>query len=266
MMDTPESSQLISELRALGSIVRIDAAFRASLGHRLRALVALHRPPARGAWWRKSVYTWGASLAVIALLIMVNVTRPTNNQVPVQVAFDAAEKSGATNEHAASAPAPMLMAGRSASSKVAGMSIHSSVFDDGSVIPVRYTCDGADVRPALSIANAPADARSLVVIVDDSDAPAGVWTHWVLYNIPPNTTELASDVLPAGALEGKTSAGSPGWRGPCPPSGTHSYTFTVYALDATLSIDDKRTVDQLRDLMEGHVLGSASLIGTYGRE
>lgn len=154
------------------------------------------------------------------------------------------------------------------------MSITSTVFDSGGSIPIKYTCDGRDVSPPLAWNGVPADATSLVLIVDDPDAPDPAapkmtWVHWVLYDLPPETTGLAEGIaprnLPAGTREGLNDWKRTGYGGPCPPIGRHRYFHKLYALDIVLPDLGKPTKRQLEDAMKGHVLDQAEFVGTYQR-
>jgi len=150
-------------------------------------------------------------------------------------------------------------------SKGVSMKIASSVFNQGEAIPAKYTCDGEDISPALSIAEVPEGALSLVLICDDPDAPAGDWVHWLVWNIEPGVGGIAENTVPAGGVEGTTSFGKTDYGGPCPPSRTHRYFFKVYALDTKLDLDSSADKTKLLEAMEGHVLGEAVLMGTYAR-
>lgn len=149
----------------------------------------------------------------------------------------------------------------------------SPAFGDGAAIPSRYTADGDDVSPPLLIRNVPKEARELALIVDDPDAPRPVpWVHWVLYGLPADTARIeeAFSAEPP-AREGRNSwpeGENAGWRGPSPPKGTgvHRYVFTLYALDAKLDLPPGATKAELKKAMEGHVLGTARLIGAYTRD
>jgi hypothetical protein len=150
------------------------------------------------------------------------------------------------------------------------MSITSSVFTDHGEIPARYTCEGDDCSPPLSWRGLPADTKSLVLIIDDPDAPDPAapkmtWVHWLLYNLPPETTGLAEAVrtLPVGTLEGYTDFKRSTYGGPCPPIGRHRYFHKLYALDAVLPDLRKPTKPVLEKAMAGHVLAQAQLMGTY---
>ena len=142
--------------------------------------------------------------------------------------------------------------------------LSSTAFADGGEIPRTYTCDGPDRSPPLSWPGAPTGTAALAIIVDDPDANG--WVHWVAFDIPAATTALAEGASGTGGFtEGRTTWGSRGWRGPCPPSGTHRYVFELFALDRALGLGDGATADDLRRAMKGHVLGAAKLLGRYRR-
>ena len=153
-------------------------------------------------------------------------------------------------------------------------SLSSPAFKEGATIPGTYTCDGADVSPSLSWSGAPPGTVTFALIADDPDAPAGTWVHWVLYDLPAATTQLAenvekSDVLASlgGARQGRTDFRRPGYGGPCPPPGpAHRYFFKLYALDAPLKLPASATKRDVEAAMQGHVLGTAQLMGTYARQ
>ena len=134
------------------------------------------------------------------------------------------------------------------------------------MIPSEYTCDGADRNPPLTIRNIPAKAGSLALIVDDPDAPRGTWVHWVLWNIGPGTTEIPSNSVPSGALQGRNDFGKQAYGGPCPPSGTHRYFFKLYALEASPALKPGATTAQLEEAMKERILEKAELIGRYRRK
>ena len=150
------------------------------------------------------------------------------------------------------------------------LEISSPSFEDGSAIPVRHTCEGDDVSPELRWSGAPDGTAAFALIVDDPDAPDPaapkvVWSHWVLYDIPPTATGLPENVtgLPAGTREGLNDWDRTGWGGPCPPIGQHRYYHKLYALDAKLGDLGRATKQDLERAMEGHVLEVAQLMGTY---
>ena len=144
------------------------------------------------------------------------------------------------------------------------LSIQSDNFKDGERIPVRFTCDGIDISPHLAWFNVPLGTVEIVLEMHDPDAPvSGGWTHWIVYNISPDITSIEIDSVPEGSKQARNSFGRAPYGGPCPPSGTHRYIFTLYALDTNLD-----SVSNLRDLhnkIDGHVLGEAKLTGLYSR-
>ena len=146
------------------------------------------------------------------------------------------------------------------------MKLSSPAFENNQAIPSQYSCDGQDINPPLKISEAPENAASLVLIMDDPDAPMGTWVHWLVWNINPQTTEIAENNVPAGAVEGTTSFGRTGYGGPCPPSGTHRYFFKIYALDTKLDLSIEADKEKLEEAMDGHILAQAELIGLYSRQ
>ena len=158
---------------------------------------------------------------------------------------------------------------------LAAMDITSPSFSTDKPIPPRFTCDGANVSPALSWKDIPEGTRSLALIVTDPDAPdpaapKTTWTHWIVYDLPPETRGLREAIpakgLPADTLEGKNDWAKTGYGGPCPPIGRHRYVHTLYALDTRLPDLAGPTRAALLAAMEGHVLAQAVLVGTYQRE
>lgn len=148
------------------------------------------------------------------------------------------------------------------------MEIKSSAFQENAFIPKKYTCDEKDISPPLQWKNSPKNTQSFVLIMDDPDAPSGNWDHWLLFNIPADVVQLSENIstLPAGTLEGKNSWGKTGYGGPCPPSKIHRYLFKLYALDATLSLQNGATKTKITEAMRGHVIAQAQLIGRYQRD
>jgi Raf kinase inhibitor-like YbhB/YbcL family protein len=150
------------------------------------------------------------------------------------------------------------------------LTLTSSAFEPGGMIPSKYTCEGEDISPPLAIAGVPEGTKSLALIEDDPDAPDPkapkvVWVHWLLYNLPPDTDALpegAGSGAPAGATEGINNWKRTGYGGPCPPIGRHRYFHKLYALDTTLP-DKPMTKDELEAAMKGHILAQAELMGTY---
>ena len=145
------------------------------------------------------------------------------------------------------------------------MKISSPGFAEGALIPGRFTADGANVNPPLEISGVPAGAQSLVLIVDDPDAPAGTWNHWLLWNIASDTASIAEDSVPPGAVGTKNDFGRTVYLGPSPPSGTHRYFFRLLALDTTLDLKAGSDRARLDRAMKGHILAAAELMGRYRR-
>ena len=159
--------------------------------------------------------------------------------------------------------------------EVAALSIEitSSAFTEGARIPTKYTCDGEDASPPLNWTGVPQGAKSIALITDDPDAPGGTWVHWVLYGLPPDTTELPeglpkTDELRSGARHGVTDFGRNEYGGPCPPPGrgAHRYYFKVYALDAEIGLGAGSTKQDVLEAMKGKILAEGQLMGTYLRQ
>ncbi len=142
------------------------------------------------------------------------------------------------------------------------MKIASPDFENNNFIPRKFTCDGEDINPGLTIEGIPKEAKSLVLIVDDPDAPSGIWVHWVIYNIPINGQ---IDENSAPGKQGMTDSGKKAYNGPCPPSGTHRYFFKIYALDTALNLKEGVKKPEVEKAMQGHVLEKAELMGLYKR-
>lgn len=142
----------------------------------------------------------------------------------------------------------------------------TSVFSNNENIPSKYTCDGEDAAPELIIADVPTETKSLILIVDDPDAPMGTWVHWILFNIPPNVQKIEAKKLPEGVKQGITDFGRIGWGGPCPPSGTHRYFFKLYAIDKDLELTDGATKSQIENAIKNHIIEKTELIGLYKRK
>ena len=146
----------------------------------------------------------------------------------------------------------------------------SSVFAEGQPIPARFSCDGEDISPPLAWTEPPTRTQSFALILDDPDAPAGTWVHWVLFNIPAEARALAEAISPDptqadGSVHGSNSWRALGYGGPCPPGGTHRYFFKLYALDAVLELGGGANKAQLLAAIETHILAQAELMGTYAR-
>ncbi|RIJ42065.1 YbhB/YbcL family Raf kinase inhibitor-like protein [Pontibacter oryzae] len=142
------------------------------------------------------------------------------------------------------------------------MEISSPSFKEGENIPTKHTCDGENISPALEIGALPEGVLSLALIADDPDAPAGTWTHWLMWDIPP------LNGIPEGAapgILGRNDFNQTNYGGPCPPLGTHRYFFRMYALNCTLNLPEGSTKDELLEAMRNHVLASGELMGVYSR-
>jgi Raf kinase inhibitor-like YbhB/YbcL family protein len=146
------------------------------------------------------------------------------------------------------------------------ISITSSSFQAGGDIPAKFTCDGTNVSPALQIGGVPNEAKSLVLIVDDPDAPRGLFTHWIIWNIDPKTTRVAENSAPAAGVQGTNDFGKRNYGGPCPPSGTHRYFFKIFALDTKLELKPNARRAELDAAMRGHVLAQGELMGRYSHK
>ena len=143
------------------------------------------------------------------------------------------------------------------------LTVKSSAFEQGKLIPTKYSCDGDDVNPPLEILGVPKEAKTLVLAVDDPDAPSGTFDHWIVWNIPASTTKIAENSVPG--KEGRNDFGRTGYGGPCPPGGTHRYFFKVYALDAELNLSSGARKKDTEKAMQGHVLAKGELMGVYRR-
>ena len=143
------------------------------------------------------------------------------------------------------------------------LKISSPSFNNEGEIPSKYTCDGEGINPALRIENIPEDTKTLALIVEDPDAPNGVFDHWIVWNINP-VTRIEEQSNPG--TSGNNSAGKSGYHPPCPPAGSHRYYFYVFALDATLDLLAGTNKQELKSAMEGHVMAKGSLMGHYKRK
>jgi len=149
--------------------------------------------------------------------------------------------------------------------------LSSTAFKAGGEIPRQHTCEGADLSPPLSWTGSPGGTQRFALIVDDPDAPVGTWVHWVLYDLPADSTQLpqsvpAAETLPSGAQQGTNDFRKVGYGGPCPPPGKpHRYFFKLYALDAPTALKPRATKADVLRAIDGHVLGQAELMGTYKR-
>ncbi|HZE67960.1 MAG TPA: YbhB/YbcL family Raf kinase inhibitor-like protein [Pyrinomonadaceae bacterium] len=151
-----------------------------------------------------------------------------------------------------------------------GIKLISTAFQDGGMIPAKYTCDGQNISPPLNWSGIPQSAKALALVSEDPDAPGKTWVHWVVYDLPPTATQLPEGVRPeetisGGGKQGKNDFGKIGFGGPCPPSGTHRYFFRLYALDRETGIQPGAMKEQLMKAIEGHVVAEGELMGRYKR-
>ena len=149
------------------------------------------------------------------------------------------------------------------------MKLTSSAFEHATPIPKDYTCDGKNINPPLTITDVPDDAKSLVLIMEDPDVPKhlrsdGMWDHWVIFNIPPDTRHIPEGQEPPG-VHGRGTAGNTSYHGPCPPDREHRYFFKLYALDAMLDLEEGASKHEVELQMNAHILEQKELIGFYHR-
>ena len=151
------------------------------------------------------------------------------------------------------------------------MKLTSRAFAEGGLIPRKYTCDGENISPPLDWSGIPTSTKTLVLIVDDPDAPAKTWVHWVVYNLAASSNSLNENIPPTSRINGQAFQGTNdfekiGYGGPCPPSGTHRYLFKLYAVDSTGTVSSAgATKDELLRNMQGHIIAQAELMGLYKR-
>lgn len=151
------------------------------------------------------------------------------------------------------------------------LKVTSTEFEDGGMIPPKYTADGQDISPPIAWDGLPKGTKSIALINDDPDAPMGTWVHWLIWNIPPEVTSLEEEIpavreMADGTRQGKTDFGSIGYGGPAPPSGVHRYFFKVHALDTLLDLPAGATKSELEKAINGHILAQGQLIGKYTRQ
>jgi len=146
------------------------------------------------------------------------------------------------------------------------MKITSPVFQNNSYLLAKYTCDGENINPPLQIEEMPTGTQSLILIVDDPDAPGGTFLHWLVWNINPDTSVIEENSLPLGAKQGRNDFGKNNYSGPCPPSGIHRYFFKIYALDKKLDLPEGANLNQIHQAIQDHLLDEAQLVGLYQRK
>jgi len=188
-------------------------------------------------------------IIVLALVIVWFLQAPAPEEGPAEQEEPAAQPEEPS-------PEPTIM----------NLTLSSTAFEHEGTIPSKYTCDGEDINPPLKIEGVPEGTQSLTLIVDDPDAPAGTWVHWILFGMSPEVTEIPENTVPESASEGVNSWDKHEYGGPCPPSGTHRYFFKLYALDTKLALAAGATKAELEQAMEGHILAETVLMGTYERD
>lgn len=166
-------------------------------------------------------------------------------------------------------PGSVTSSSTSEQSMESTLTLTSSAFADQGSMDSRFTCDGANTSPPLSISGVPAEAKSLVLIMDDPDVPTsvradGMWDHWIKFNIPPETREIPENTEPPG-ISGAGTRGNLAYNGPCPPDREHRYFFKLYALDTSLDLEEGASKPAVEAAMEGHVLAHTELVGRYNR-
>lgn len=144
------------------------------------------------------------------------------------------------------------------------LKVSSPAFKDNGRIPAKYTCDGININPGLLVEDIPEQAHSLVLIMDDPDAPVGVWDHWIVWNIPANISVIAEDSVPG--VEGLNDFNQHHYGGPCPPSGKHRYFFKLFALDTKLELSADTRKLELEKAMIGHIIAFGETMGVYARK
>jgi Raf kinase inhibitor-like YbhB/YbcL family protein len=167
-------------------------------------------------------------------------------------------------------PISLILAPLSSGGFNMAITLSSSAFTEGAMIPPKYTCDAENISPDLKWSGVPQEAKSLALICDDPDAPVGTWVHWVLFNLPAGVNALQAGIPPEavlknGARHGKNDFRMLGYGGPCPPGGTHRYFFKIYALDTLLSLESGSTKAQLLAAMKDHILAEGQMMGKYKR-
>ncbi len=185
-------------------------------------------------------------LLMLSLMVLVACTQQAEEQKRVQ---EMQQKTPAPDSSQEAIPMKPL-------------TVTSPAFQHNGTIPSKYTCDGQDINPPLTIANIPEGTKTFALIVDDPDAPRGNWDHWIVWNIPPG--DIAEDSVPG--EQGMSDFGRGDWGGPCPPSGVHRYFFKVYALDTSLRLSSSARKADLLKAMDGHILAKGELIGKYSRK
>ncbi|MGM5481745.1 MAG: YbhB/YbcL family Raf kinase inhibitor-like protein [Nanobdellota archaeon] len=190
------------------------------------------------------VYTWAVAIALLIILSGCSSPVDTSSGDVLNESYDATSHGGES---------------------MASLTISSPAFGEQEHIPKKYSCKGDDINPELTFQDIPDGTESLVLIMDDPDAPGGTFDHWVLFDIPAATSSIKEDSVPDNATEGSNSFGNVGYGGPCPPSGTHRYQFKLYAVDTTIELPEGATKDDVLEAIDGHVLEDDMLTGLFSK-
>ena len=143
------------------------------------------------------------------------------------------------------------------------MQIKSEAFEDGGMIPVKFTCEGPNVSPPLEFIDVSVEAKSLILIIEDPDAEARPWVHWLVFNIPPDVKRFEENSIASGARQGLCNGNTLGYEGPCPPENEHTYLFKLYAIDKMLETNPTPDRKKVLEQIHGHVIDEAALEGRY---
>ena len=147
--------------------------------------------------------------------------------------------------------------------KINCMQLKSNAFEDGGMIPVKFTCEGPNVSPPLEFIDVPAEAKSLVLMIEDPDAEAKPWVHWMVFNIPPDAKGFEENSIAPGAEQGLCNGNTLGYEGPCPPENEHTYVFKLYAVDKMLDTDPTPDRKKVLQQIHGHTIDEVVLEGRY---
>ena len=192
---------------------------------------------------------------------------PALEPEPAPVSTDSIQSPASlpTETEAPKVTSPLQEAPLPKAETMPAFALTSPAFAQDAEIPVKFSCDGADISPELSWGIPPIGTQSFALIMDDPDAPTGTWAHWVLYNISAETMQLRGNLPKGVAVQGVNSWNRLGYGGPCPPSGTHRYYFKLYALDINLDLVEGASKEELLSAMDGHILAQVELMGTFTR-
>ena len=216
------------------------------------------------AWYVHNMKPFILFIAIGLLLIVLVVgTSLINSGNGNNITFVPGQNQTDTERNTGESPFSTMEQTASPSAKNLDTRLTSSVFENNEPIPAKYTCDGQNINPPLTLSNVSADAVSLALSVRDPDAVSGTFTHWVVWNIDPKTTRVVERATIPGATHGTNDSGRTGYTGPCPPSGVHSYIFTLYSLDSKINLTRTAKYEEFQKAIQNHVLEQTQLIGLY---